>query len=324
MKSVTKPERTLTTLHLVVIGFFWTSGGFYGSEPVMSAGPPFYVLVLCLALPLLYSLPTALLSAELATNYPETGGQCVYVTLACGSVLGAHNSWWVFASTVFDSALYPLYLRDSIKTELLGSTNNTNTTNTSWFGPVAAAPPFYEYTYDDTPHGMSPASNYGMSPARNMDYYTDYRNNGTTDAIVEEIEKDLLLMVDYLPIIVICLITLINLAGVDWLMRFESFLGLMALLPCLVFLGFGFPIIRSAPLVEMHGRDINWSEMISKSLWLYGGFTNLGVLAGEAITPRRSYLTAVAVLVPLKILLRFIPFLIAYSNADREGGDFNA
>ena len=54
----------------------------------MSAGPPFYVLVLCLALPLLYSLPTALLSAELATNYPETGGQCVYVTLACGSVLG--------------------------------------------------------------------------------------------------------------------------------------------------------------------------------------------------------------------------------------------
>ena len=81
--------------------------------------------------------------------------------------------------------------------------------------------------YDDTPHGMSPASNYGMSPARNMDYYTDYRNNGTTDAIVEEIEKDLLLMVDYLPIIVICLITLINLAGVDWLMRFESFLGLM-------------------------------------------------------------------------------------------------
>ena len=27
MKSVTKPERTLTTLHLVVIGFFWTSGG---------------------------------------------------------------------------------------------------------------------------------------------------------------------------------------------------------------------------------------------------------------------------------------------------------
>ena len=42
---------------------------------------------------------------------------------------------------------------------------------------------------------------------------------------VQELEADLLLVVDYLPIIVIVLITMINLAGVDWLMRFESFLG---------------------------------------------------------------------------------------------------
>ena len=62
--------RTLTTLGLVVVGFFWTSGGFYGSEVAMD-GPPLYVLIICLTMPLLYSLPTALISAELATNYPE-------------------------------------------------------------------------------------------------------------------------------------------------------------------------------------------------------------------------------------------------------------
>ena len=50
-------------------------------------------------------------------------------------------------------------------------------------------------------------------------------------------------------------------------------------------------------------------------LWLYGGFTNLGVLAGECISPRKSYLAAVAILVPLKILLRFVPFLVAFSVA---------
>jgi hypothetical protein len=64
---------------------------FYGSEPVLSTGPPLYVLITCLAMPLLYSLPTALLSAELATNYPETGGQCVYLTLTLTITRADHS-----------------------------------------------------------------------------------------------------------------------------------------------------------------------------------------------------------------------------------------
>ena len=68
--------------------------------------------------------------------------------------------------------------------------------------------------------------------------------------------------------------------------------------------------------------DLPLPSMISRSLWLYGGFTNLGVLAGEAKTPRRSYLIAVAILVPLKILLRFVPFIIAFS-VGTDGADFS-
>eukprot|EP00040_Diaphanoeca_grandis_P016384 m.84521 g.84521 ORF g.84521 m.84521 type:complete len:572 (+) comp25761_c0_seq1:1823-3538(+) len=248
-----KPERTLTTLGLVVVGFFWTSGGFYGSEIAME-GPPLYVLILCLAMPLLYSLPTALISAELATNYPETGGQCVYVTLACGEIIGAHNTWWVGFSTAVDAAIYPQYVRDSLMNE---------------FG----------------------------------------------DSIPSEVYE-------YMPIMVICFITLINIAGVDWLVRFETFLGVMALLPCLVILGYGVPVIKTEPLQSIEGT-LNLQSIVSRSLWLYGGFTNLGVLAGEAKTPRRSYLIAVAVLVPLKILLRFVPFLIAYSNGV-DGADLSS
>ena len=98
------------------------------------------------------------------------------------------------------------------------------------------------------------------------------------------------------------------------MMRFETFLGVMALAPCLVFLGYGLPKLKGEPMKDTTGTA-DWAQMVSKSLWLYGGFTNLGVLAGECITPRKSYLAAVAVLVPLKILLRFVPFLIAFSVA---------
>jgi len=248
-----KPERTLTTLGLVVVGFFWTSGGFYGSEIAME-GPPLYVCILCLAMPFLYSLPTALISAELATNYPETGGQCVYVTLACGELIGAHNTWWVGFSTAVDAAIYPQYVRDSLRNEF-------------------------------------------------------------ADQIPSEVY-------DYMPIMVIVFITFVNIAGVDWLVRFETFLGVMALLPCLVILGYGLPKIRLEPLKNDSG-ELNLQAIVSRSLWLYGGFTNLGVLAGEAKTPRRSYLIAVAILVPLKILLRFVPFVIAYSNGI-DGADLSS
>lgn len=265
-----KPARTLTTLGLVVVGFFWTSGGFYGSEVAMD-GPPLYVLIICLTMPLLYSLPTALISAELATNYPETGGQCVYVTLACGELIGAHNTWWVWFSTAVDAAIYPQYIRDSLRNEF---------------------------------HDQIPEDVYAL-----------------------------------IPTLVVVFVTMINIAGVDWLVRFETLLGVLALIPCLIVLGFGLPQIKLAPLLsteyistgetsnmpswmtDMIG-DLPLPSMISRSLWLYGGFTNLGVLAGEAITPRRSYLIAVAILVPLKILLRFVPFIIAYS-VGTDGADLS-
>jgi hypothetical protein len=67
-----------------------------------------------------------------------------------------------------------------------------------------------------------------------------------------------------------------------------------------VFLGIGLPKVSKEPLIDTNG-DLSLASMISKSLWLYGGFTNLGVLAGECITPRKSYLAAVAALVPCRV-----------------------
>lgn len=91
-----------------------------------------------------------------------------------------------------------------------------------------------------------------------------------------------------MPMMVIAFVTSINILGVDWLMRFETFLGVMAALPCLVFLGFGIPHIKLAPNLDS-GGDMVLASMVSRSLWLYGGFTNLGVLAGECKTPRKSW-----------------------------------
>ncbi len=239
------PTRHITTLNLFVVCFFWTIGGFYGTEGVLATGPPRTVLAVCCVLPFLYSLPTALLAVELATMFPETtGGQCDYVRRVVGPRLGAHNTYWVWITTVIDSALYPQFVAAALQAE---------------------------FDLSDT-----------------------FRQ--------------------WLPLSIVALMAGVNMAGIDWLLRFEVLLGAITLIPCIILLCFGLPQVRGEPLMANEG-ELRWSTMISWSLWLYGGFTNIGVLAGETCTPRRSYLISVAILVPMKLLFRFTPFVIAFSIA---------
>lgn len=101
-------HRKVGVLSMVCIAFFWVSGGIYGNEELMGAGPGLYVLMLLVLTPLFFSLPIALITAELATVYPIDGGQCVYVQRACGDAVGGHNCYYVFVINVVDAAIYPL------------------------------------------------------------------------------------------------------------------------------------------------------------------------------------------------------------------------
>ena len=56
---------------MVVVGFFWVHGGIYGNEAMLMAGPPLYVFVMLGIVPFIYSLPIALIVAELSTAFPE-------------------------------------------------------------------------------------------------------------------------------------------------------------------------------------------------------------------------------------------------------------
>ena len=74
---------------LLVIGFFWVHGGIYGNEAMLMAAPPVHVFVMLGLVPFVYSLPIALIVAELSTAFPEDGGYVVWVREACGQVIGS-------------------------------------------------------------------------------------------------------------------------------------------------------------------------------------------------------------------------------------------
>ena len=101
---------------MVVVGFFWVHGGIYGNEAMLMAGPPLYVFIMLGIVPFVYSLPIALIVAELSSAFPEDGGYVVWVQEACGRAVGSHHAYWVWVIYVVDAAIYPVLVANYVDT----------------------------------------------------------------------------------------------------------------------------------------------------------------------------------------------------------------
>lgn len=93
---------------IIGIIFFSVSGGPYGLEDVVgSSGAGMGVLLIVLT-PIIYSLPIALMVAELATLMPVSGGYYQWVKEALGPFWGFQAGWWAWVASWFDLAIYPV------------------------------------------------------------------------------------------------------------------------------------------------------------------------------------------------------------------------
>jgi amino acid transporter len=94
-------------LPLVAATYFMVSGGPYGIEDILGgAGYGAAILIFAL-LPLVWSLPTALMIGELASAIPAEGGYYVWVRRTLGPFWGFQEGWLSLAASIFDMALYP-------------------------------------------------------------------------------------------------------------------------------------------------------------------------------------------------------------------------
>jgi amino acid transporter len=94
-------------LPLVAATFFMVSGGPYGIEDILGGAGYGRAILILLLLPLIWSLPTALMIGELASAIPADGGFYVWVRRALGPFWGFQESWFSLSASIFDMALYP-------------------------------------------------------------------------------------------------------------------------------------------------------------------------------------------------------------------------
>jgi amino acid transporter len=87
----------------------------FGSEEVVSSSGPLLALLGYLLLPFIWSVPEALVCAELATTFPENSGYVVWVEAAFGPFAGFLEGLFSWLSGVTDNTVYPVMLISYLK-----------------------------------------------------------------------------------------------------------------------------------------------------------------------------------------------------------------
>tara|TARA_X000000368_G_scaffold33192_1_gene24402 strand:- start:713 stop:2371 length:1659 start_codon:yes stop_codon:yes gene_type:complete len=102
-------------LELACITFFSVAGGPYGFEDAVGAAGAKMVMIGLVVVPFVWSIPLALMTSELSSMFPETGGHIIWVHKAFGTFWSLQNSLWTFYTSALDNALYPVMFVDMME-----------------------------------------------------------------------------------------------------------------------------------------------------------------------------------------------------------------
>jgi amino acid transporter len=101
--------KRVTLLGLIAATFFMVAGGPYGLEDIVNKGGYGWALLALLIVPVIWSLPTALMVSELSSAMPVEGGYYVWVRRGLGRFWGFQEAWLSLAASIFDMAIYPMF-----------------------------------------------------------------------------------------------------------------------------------------------------------------------------------------------------------------------
>ncbi|PIN17174.1 Amino acid transporter [Handroanthus impetiginosus] len=107
--------KKLTLIPLIFLIYFEVAGGPYGEEPAVQAAGPLFAILGFLIFPFIWSIPEALITAELSTAFPGNGGFVIWADRAFGPFFGSLMGTWKFLSGVINIAAFPALCIDYLK-----------------------------------------------------------------------------------------------------------------------------------------------------------------------------------------------------------------
>jgi amino acid transporter len=113
--NLQKLPRGVTTVALVFVLFFCTSGGPYTTETLIHSVGPGLGLLILLLVPIIWSVPEVLIVGELASMLPEEGGYYRWVDRAFGRFWAFQNGWLTWMYSLVDMAIYPVLFNQYLR-----------------------------------------------------------------------------------------------------------------------------------------------------------------------------------------------------------------
>lgn len=107
-------KRVLGIWTFAAVAYFAVCGGPFGIEAAVMQAGPLPCFIGFLVLPLIWSLPQALVTAELSTLLPDNGGYVLWVSHAFGDFSGWMCGLNGTVGSIIDLTLYPVIFADII------------------------------------------------------------------------------------------------------------------------------------------------------------------------------------------------------------------
>src|ERR1700691_3565735 len=111
----TKNLRRIGLAPFVAVLFAYCAGGPFELESMISTSGPGLGLTFLLVVPLLFSVPIALATAEMTTLMPVEGGFYRWSRAALGDFWGFQCGWWNWTGTFLMSASYGVGMADYLE-----------------------------------------------------------------------------------------------------------------------------------------------------------------------------------------------------------------
>ncbi|KVH90855.1 hypothetical protein Ccrd_007116 [Cynara cardunculus var. scolymus] len=105
-------HKKLTLIPLIFLIYFEVAGGPYGEEPAVKAAGPLLAILGFLIFPFIWSIPEALVTAELSTTFPGNGGFVIWAHKAFGPFCGSLMGSWKYLTGVINIAAFPILCID--------------------------------------------------------------------------------------------------------------------------------------------------------------------------------------------------------------------
>ncbi|KAL5707672.1 hypothetical protein ACHQM5_018544 [Ranunculus cassubicifolius] len=99
----------LTLIPLIFLIYFEVSGGPFAEEPAVKAAGPLFAILGFLIFPFLWSIPEALITAELATTFPGNGGYVIWVDEGFGPFWVINNAAYLVLCVDYLKLVLPVF-----------------------------------------------------------------------------------------------------------------------------------------------------------------------------------------------------------------------